>query len=681
MTYTATYSPDDNKLRLYSVARLDADTYARVRAAGFIYAPKQQLFVAPMWTPDREDLLLELCGEIDDEDTSLVDRAEERAERFEEYRDNRAQDAARAHEAVSAIADGIPLGQPILVGHHSERHARRDAEKIENGMRRAVKMWETSKYWQSRAAGAIRHAKYKERPDVRARRIKGIDADKRKRERTKADAQAYRDAFRAVDMPERWKPREDGTIPTRQERGYFIAGRLAGGPYLATVRTDGPNATTLRYSAYDVLAPDEKRYKSCPAMSVDDVIAELDRWIVRVNASCDRWIQHYEFRLEYERAMLAEAGGLITDRTEYPIVAGGRVLVRGEWLTVKKVNRKDGRIVSVSTNARYVRVKGIEEVKDYQPPTAEDLATVKAATKLPPMLNLDSAGARRMTQAEYTRMPSDYKGTQIAAATEERGAYRYRTCFKGGGHFTVVPVFLTDAKVHTEKDYPAPVVRPALPAPSRENVEAETERLRRSNELRAQQEAEAAPFDAIRESLKTGVQVVSAPQLFPTPPDVARRLVELAGIEPNHKVLEPSAGTGAILDAIQRRAAASSGVEIQAVEINRDLVDRLRAMTENDPAVRVLGTDFLQCTGNLGTFDRIVMNPPFTNGSDIKHIQHARSLLAPGGRMVAICADGPRQREQLQPDAEHWEALPAGTFDGTGARAAICVFTRSEDWK
>lgn len=35
-TFTATYSPDDNKLRLYASQRLDKETYERVRAAGFI---------------------------------------------------------------------------------------------------------------------------------------------------------------------------------------------------------------------------------------------------------------------------------------------------------------------------------------------------------------------------------------------------------------------------------------------------------------------------------------------------------------------------------------------------------------------------------------------------------------------------------------------------------------------
>lgn len=40
-------------------------------------------------------------------------------------------------------------------------------------------MWDTATYWTDRAAGAILHAKHKERPDVRARRIKGLEADKR----------------------------------------------------------------------------------------------------------------------------------------------------------------------------------------------------------------------------------------------------------------------------------------------------------------------------------------------------------------------------------------------------------------------------------------------------------------------------------------------------------------------
>jgi hypothetical protein len=123
-TYTATYSPDDNKLRLSASSRLDAETYNRVKDAGFKWAPKQEIFVAPMWTPAREDLLIELAGEIEDDDKTLTERAEERADRFEDYSDKRGREAASAQEGVQAIAGRFEFGQPILVGHHSERRAR-----------------------------------------------------------------------------------------------------------------------------------------------------------------------------------------------------------------------------------------------------------------------------------------------------------------------------------------------------------------------------------------------------------------------------------------------------------------------------------------------------------------------------------------------------------------------------
>lgn len=653
--YTATYSPDDNKLRLYAVARLDAETYARVKAAGFSWAPKQQLFVAPMWTPDRADLLEELAGEIGDEDTSLIDRAEERADRFTDYHVARAADADQAHKAVAAIADNIPLGQPILVGHHSERHARKDAERIENGMRKAIKLWETSQYWKARAAGAIQHAKYKERPDVRARRIKGIEADRRKQERIKADADRYVTAFELVDQPEKWKAREDGTIPTRQERGHFIAGRLPGGPYLATVQTEGPNATTLHYSAYDVLAPDEQRYRQCPPMDVDTVIAKLQTWRDRTYAYCDRWIAHYDLRLEYERAMLAEAGGLITDRTEYPIVPGGRVLVRGEWVTVIRVNRKEGRICSVTTNARYVAVRGIEEVQDYQPPTVEAAKAAKAVSKQPPIVNEDLPDARHMTKAEFDQKrkfgSAHYRPV---ASTETYARHRQPICYQGGESR---PVFLTDVKVKPRPLADEAIERPQLPAPER------------TIQPRAYVVPEPTPFDTMRETLKAGVQVVSAPQLFPTPPDIARQVIELADIQAGETVLEPSAGTGNLLRVIVDTV----DTEIVAYEINPQLC---AGLSRTFPSYRVQArcADFLSVTEGQGQFPKIVMNPPFERGSDVAHIQHARTFLAPGGRLVAICANGPRQQAALKADAVEWIELEAGTFDGTGVRAAIAVF-------
>jgi protein-L-isoaspartate O-methyltransferase len=184
----------------------------------------------------------------------------------------------------------------------------------------------------------------------------------------------------------------------------------------------------------------------------------------------------------------------------------------------------------------------------------------------------------------------------------------------------------------------------------------------------------AAEFDALKDSLKVGVKVVSAPQLFPTPPELARRMVEEAGLpvaDPSLRILEPSAGTGAILDEVFTYAG-----EIVAVEINYSLADALRNRYQ---AVRVQCSDFLECNGDLGKFDRILMNPPFANGDDIKHIQHALTMLKPNGRLVAICAGGPRQQAVLQPLAENsggiWEPLEPGTFKESGTMVNAVLLT------
>jgi hypothetical protein len=319
MTMTATYSPEDNALRLYATTRLDAETYKRVKEAGFRWAPQQELFKAPMWTPAREDLLLELCGSIDDEDTSLVERAEARAERFEDYSEKRATEAGSTHKAVESIMRFIPPGQPLLVNHHSYKHALKDKERIENGLRKAVSLWRTSQYWTDRAAGALRHAKYKERPDVRARRIKTLEADLRKYERN------YKDAATKLRL---WS-QEGLTLAQAQQIANFC--------HVIVCETDGS-----RWSAWDVLRPDADRYTRCPAWTVDQVVAHMQTAYPPYLAICQRWIEHYTNRISYERALLETAGGIAADQVR-PEKGGackcwvGRL--RQEWTLIQKVNK------------------------------------------------------------------------------------------------------------------------------------------------------------------------------------------------------------------------------------------------------------------------------------------------------------------------------------------------------
>lgn len=169
---TATYSPDDNKLRLYALERLDDETYQRIRAAGFRWAPKQELFVAPRWTPEREDVLLDLCGEIGDEDQSKEERSADRAERFAGYRDKRRAEAG-------GHADTFEAG-PSAFGHQNAQRAERQAARHDRYRHNAVSQWSKAEYWQERTAAVIAHALHKASPRVRRGRILKLEADQRR---------------------------------------------------------------------------------------------------------------------------------------------------------------------------------------------------------------------------------------------------------------------------------------------------------------------------------------------------------------------------------------------------------------------------------------------------------------------------------------------------------------------
>lgn len=161
------------------------------------------------------------------------------------------------------------------------------------------------------------------------------------------------------------------------------------------------------------------------------------------------------------------------------------------------------------------------------------------------------------------------------------------------------------------------------------------------------------------------------PGFFPTPKPIIERMLDYARIEPGQTVLEPSAGRGDILDAIAERC---EDVKVSVCEINATLRELLAAKGHE-----IQGRDFMDLNGELGLFDRVVMNPPFENGQDIEHIRHAFDKLNPGGRLVAICANGSKQNQTLKPWIEElggeWYDLPQGSFQtsGTGTNTALVV--------
>jgi len=158
---------------------------------------------------------------------------------------------------------------------------------------------------------------------------------------------------------------------------------------------------------------------------------------------------------------------------------------------------------------------------------------------------------------------------------------------------------------------------------------------------------------------------------FPTPADLAAKVVTMAGIKPGMLVLEPSAGEGALA-----REALAVGGKVTAYEID---LRRAEKLTDIE-GVTVAGGDFMQADP-VQQFDRIVMNPPFAQRADVKHVLHAIKFLKPGGRLVSIMSAGILFRTDalttsLRDELDHYEALPDDSFkaSGTSVRTAAVVY-------
>lgn len=147
---------------------------------------------------------------------------------------------------------------------------------------------------------------------------------------------------------------------------------------------------------------------------------------------------------------------------------------------------------------------------------------------------------------------------------------------------------------------------------------------------------------------------------FPTPPPLAQRMVQLAGIQPGERVLEPSAGKGDIADAIR-----AAGGKVDAVEMSETLRKVLAAKGHT-----LVGTDF-EAFDSHDQYDAIMMNPPWSGGADVRHVMRAYGMVKPGGRLVALMSMHPSFAQDKASQAfrawmEHMgataEKIPASDF-------------------
>ena len=184
---------------------------------------------------------------------------------------------------------------------------------------------------------------------------------------------------------------------------------------------------------------------------------------------------------------------------------------------------------------------------------------------------------------------------------------------------------------------------------------------------------EADPVDALDNAILTGeVERAKDLDFFPTPKGIACEMVAMLGNIKGAHVLEPSAGEGAIAQAI-----VEAGGLPWCVELN--VKRHLHLRTHVPQAICAAPQDFMAMKplpeAAFDSFDFCAMNPPFSKRQDIFHVSHALKFLKRGGKLVSVMSAGVTFRkdklttvfrETIEDCGGVFHKLPPGPFKASG---------------
>jgi hypothetical protein len=410
---SASYDPSDNKLRLYLTARVEKDSYKYLRSIGFVATPKQDCSFAGPWSVAAENACFALIPEdadIGDEGYSVEDRAADRAERFSGYRDKRRSEAG-------GYADRYESG-PAVFGNQNAARAERQARRHERVRDHALSQWSKAEYWQVRTAGVIHHALHRLQPSVRRGRILRLEAEQRKHEKGISEArERFAKWQNVLTLPGGDQPIERADT----ESFYGIAsdappaGKLAyalansGQCYASAKHPDEPEGKS--HSLYDLLfgvdaSVGEGELRPLTPNEVARLYIGNRTEVVPAGSHADRWSQHYNNRLAYEKAMLEAEGGMAGD---VEMVVGGFV-GRHQILKINK-SAATGRVVSVGVWGPHPWNKGADgqPVMGIQTINIERLgeSIYRAPTELELQLfNEEQKALKKAAKATKPKVPS-----------------------------------------------------------------------------------------------------------------------------------------------------------------------------------------------------------------------------------------------------------------------------------
>ncbi|EGU42433.1 DUF3560 domain-containing protein [Vibrio scophthalmi] len=139
-------------------------TYSDVKNAleqGYI-SPLNHDQKQPEPTPPSDDVTSRKVVSLGD----YQERLESKRERLEARAEKANAESNHYYTASKSRASMIPFGQPILVGHHSEKRARRDADRIFNDMGKSVAAARKAERLEERAANVGRNGIASDDPEA-----------------------------------------------------------------------------------------------------------------------------------------------------------------------------------------------------------------------------------------------------------------------------------------------------------------------------------------------------------------------------------------------------------------------------------------------------------------------------------------------------------------------------------
>lgn len=189
-------------------------------------------------------------------------RLEAKLEKRQEWAESRDRKADAAHGKFRQIADMIPMGQPILVGHHSEGRHRADIKRMDSAIRESVESSQMADLHRSKAAGLERQLESsifsddEDAPERIAARIAELEAEREQMKRSNA---AFRKGDVAWCAVTGYTPEQAAEARAKIMAGYSWCRQ----PYPAySLQNLGGNITRLKKRLVDVQARRERSVKA-----------------------------------------------------------------------------------------------------------------------------------------------------------------------------------------------------------------------------------------------------------------------------------------------------------------------------------------------------------------------------------------------------------------------------------